>query len=169
MFYFQGIMWGLACIVLIYDDDVKIPYVKGENYSAPTSAKLAYTTIDKYPSELAIMGAISFCLTLVNIVCIFATAIIVLKVSQTIFCNDVMWSIRYNYSQTTFLSNVLSLWLSFFYFEDGEAGFSDILALIYQSTQCHITKTTIPFMLLRISEAKLFILCFMYDGNLYII
>jgi hypothetical protein len=34
---------------------------------------------------LAIIGTISFCLTLVNIVCIFAAAIIVLKVSLIIF------------------------------------------------------------------------------------
>lgn len=84
MFYFQGIMWGLACIFSIYDD-VKITYVKGENYSSPTSSMLTSTTMNRYPSELAIMGIISFCLTLVNIVCIFAAAIIVLKVSQTVF------------------------------------------------------------------------------------
>jgi hypothetical protein len=34
---------------------------------------------------LAIMGVISFCLTIVNIACIFSSAIIVLKVSQTVF------------------------------------------------------------------------------------
>jgi len=74
-------MWGLACIASIYDD-VKIEYVIGENYSIPTSAVLTSTTVKSYPSELAIMGIISFCLTLVNIVCIFAAAIIVLKVSK---------------------------------------------------------------------------------------
>jgi hypothetical protein len=83
MFYFQGMMWGLACIVLIYDD-YRIPYLKGENYTGPTSAKLTYTTMDRYPSELAIMGIISFCLTLVNIACIFSTAIVVLKASHSI-------------------------------------------------------------------------------------
>jgi hypothetical protein len=76
-------MWGLACIVLIYDD-VRIPHLKGENYTVPTAAKLTYTTLDRYPSELAIMGIISFCLTLVNIACIFITAIVVLKVSYSI-------------------------------------------------------------------------------------
>jgi hypothetical protein len=84
MFYFQGIMWGLACIFSIYDDD-KIAYVKGENYSSPNSSMLTSTTVNRYPSELVIMGIISFCLTLLNIVCIFAAAIIVLKVSQTVF------------------------------------------------------------------------------------
>jgi hypothetical protein len=84
MFYFQGIMWGLACIFSIYDD-VKIAYVTGENYSSPTSAMLTSTTVNRYPSELAIMGIISFCLTIINIVCIFAAAIIVLKVSQAVF------------------------------------------------------------------------------------
>jgi hypothetical protein len=84
MFYFQGIMWGLACIFSIYDD-VKIAYDKEENSSSPTSAMLTSTTVHRYPSELAIMGIISFCLTLINIVCIFAAAIIVLKVSQTPF------------------------------------------------------------------------------------
>jgi hypothetical protein len=76
-------MWGLACICLIYED-VKIPYLKGENYTGPTAAKLMYTTMDKYPSELAIMGIISLCLTLVNIACIFIAAIVVLKVSHSI-------------------------------------------------------------------------------------
>jgi hypothetical protein len=84
MFYFQGIMWGLACTVSIYDD-FKIAYVKGENYSSPNSATLTSTTVNRDPSELAIMGIISFCLTLINIVCIFSTAMIALKVSQTVF------------------------------------------------------------------------------------
>ena len=77
-------MWGLACIVSIYDDD-KIMYVKGENYSSPASATLTSTTVNRYPSDLALMGIISLSLTLINIVCIFSAAIIVLKVSQTIF------------------------------------------------------------------------------------
>lgn len=84
MFYFQGIMWGLACRIAA-SDGVKIAYIKGENYSSPTSAMLTSTTVNIYPSELAIMGIISFCLTLINIVCIFAAAIIVLKVSLTVF------------------------------------------------------------------------------------
>lgn len=84
VFYFQGIMWGLACIVSVYDE-VKVMYVNGKNYSSPTSATLTSTTMDRYPSDLAIIGIISFCLTLFNIVCIFSTAVIVLKVSQTVF------------------------------------------------------------------------------------
>jgi len=77
-------MWGLACIVSVYDDD-KIVYGKGKNYSSQTSATLISTTVNRYPSDLAVMGIISFCLTLINIVCIFSAAIIVLKVSQTVF------------------------------------------------------------------------------------
>ncbi|KAJ4427985.1 hypothetical protein ANN_23998 [Periplaneta americana] len=77
----QGIMWGMACIVLIYGD-IKIPYLKGENYTLPSAYKTVYTSKDRYPSELAIMGIISFCLTLINICCIFITAVVVLKIKE---------------------------------------------------------------------------------------
>jgi hypothetical protein len=156
MFYFQGLLWGLACIVAIYDD-VKIPYVKGENYTSPTSAKLTYTTMDSYPSDLAIMGIMSFCLTLVNIVCIFVTAIIVLKVSQTVFWDvtrcgliditltkhhfSVACCVHIQVSSTLKMENVCS---------------SDTLAPIYQCTRCHIPKTT---MLLRTPEVKSHVIC----------
>ncbi|XP_069687902.1 uncharacterized protein [Periplaneta americana] len=76
-----GIMWGMACIVLIYGD-IKIPYLKGENYTLPSAYKTVYTSKDRYPSELAIMGIISFCLTLINICCIFITAVVVLKIKE---------------------------------------------------------------------------------------
>ncbi|XP_063229188.1 uncharacterized protein LOC134534630 [Bacillus rossius redtenbacheri] len=74
-----GMMWGLATIVHIYPD-YKLPYVKGEPLNATSSFKMMYS--DHLPNELAAMGIISFCLTLVNICCIFITAIVVLKIKE---------------------------------------------------------------------------------------
>ncbi|PSN37428.1 hypothetical protein C0J52_19035 [Blattella germanica] len=42
----------------------------------------AVNCVNYVPSELAIMGIISFCLTLVNICCIFITAVVVLKIKE---------------------------------------------------------------------------------------
>ncbi|XP_046397742.1 uncharacterized protein LOC124164460 [Ischnura elegans] len=76
-----GMMWGLACNVLMYPDTVRIPYIEGESLANWTST---YEPLYSHyiPSELAILGCISFCLTLVNIACIFIAAIIVLKVKE---------------------------------------------------------------------------------------
>ncbi|KAJ9597350.1 hypothetical protein L9F63_011790, partial [Diploptera punctata] len=74
-----GIMWGLACIILIYGD-IKIPHLKGEAYFGKSKYQPLYS--DWRPTELAIMGIVSFCLTLINICCIFITAILVLKIKE---------------------------------------------------------------------------------------
>jgi len=74
-----GILWGLTLCKIGYGDKMKIPHIMGEAYSGPSAYKPLYS--DYLPYELVTLGIISFCLTLVNIGCIFITAIIVLKVS----------------------------------------------------------------------------------------
>nr|CAD7449755.1 unnamed protein product [Timema bartmani] len=61
--------------------EVKLPYVRGEPLdSNVTSYKMMYS--DHLPNELTAMGIISFCLTIINIACIFITALIVLKIKE---------------------------------------------------------------------------------------
>ena len=153
IFYFQGIMWGLACRVSVYDG-VTIAYVKEENYSSPTSATLTSTTVNRYPSELAIMGIISFCLTLINIFCIFAAAIIVLKVSLIIF-----WDVTHC-GLVDILVDKQHFWVTCHLHVQRlstvkvKTSSSDILAPIYQCMQCHIPEITVPFMLPRTPDVK---------------
>lgn len=72
-------LWGLTCIKIHYGDKMRFPYIQGEPYNGTTSA-FQHTYNDYLPFELVTMGAISFCLFLVNIGCIFITAVVVLKV-----------------------------------------------------------------------------------------
>lgn len=76
---FQGIYWALACIWLIYDG-VKIPHIKGEPYTGNSSYAFIYT--DYIPTEFFISGIVSGLLTIVNVICIFITAIVVLKIKE---------------------------------------------------------------------------------------
>ncbi|KAM8717817.1 hypothetical protein ACLKA7_004508 [Drosophila subpalustris] len=68
----SGLLWALACIYKIYenDDSLYADVVKSRNYSKNQA------------TELAIMGSISMCLTLSNILCIYVMGIIVLKIKQ---------------------------------------------------------------------------------------
>lgn len=76
---FQGLLWGLTCTKLIYGDKMKIPHIAGEPFNTTVTAyKPIY--FDDTPRELVTLGIISFCLTVVNIICIFITAMVVLKV-----------------------------------------------------------------------------------------
>lgn len=74
----QGLFWALGCIWLIYRP-IKMPHIKGESY---TNFNSSYTYIysDYLPVEFFCNGIISACLTFINVMCIFITAIIVLKV-----------------------------------------------------------------------------------------
>ncbi|KAG8224455.1 hypothetical protein J437_LFUL003178 [Ladona fulva] len=81
VFYLQGMMWGLACNVLMYPDTINIPYIPGDDLINRTTSYVPLYS-DYIPTELAILGCISFCLTLVNIACIFIAAIIVLKIKE---------------------------------------------------------------------------------------
>lgn len=75
----KGIFWALACIWMIYDD-VKIPHIKGEPYTGNSSYVPIYTNY--IPTEFLINGIVSGLLTVVNVICIFITAIIVLKIKE---------------------------------------------------------------------------------------
>ncbi|XP_071451867.1 uncharacterized protein [Hetaerina americana] len=77
-----GMMWGLACNVLMYPETVRIPHVEGDPLTANWTSSYEPIYSDYIPSELAVLGCISFCLTLVNIACIFIAAIIVLKIKE---------------------------------------------------------------------------------------
>ncbi|XP_043466444.1 uncharacterized protein LOC122501208 [Leptopilina heterotoma] len=75
-----GLFWALGCIWLIYRP-IKMPHIKGESYTDFNSSyKYVYT--DYLPVEFFCNGIISACLTFVNVVCIFITAIIVLKIKE---------------------------------------------------------------------------------------
>ncbi|XP_041986538.1 uncharacterized protein LOC121738506 isoform X2 [Aricia agestis] len=74
-----GLFWALACIWLLYPG-VKIPHIKGEPYSGNSSYEPLYH--DYLPIEFAVNGIVSCCLTIVNVICIFITAIIFLKIKE---------------------------------------------------------------------------------------
>lgn len=70
---------ALACIWLIYGDK-KIPHLKGEAYTGNSSYVPVYTNY--IPTEFLINGIVSALLTVVNVICIFITAIIILKIKE---------------------------------------------------------------------------------------
>ncbi|XP_055634798.1 uncharacterized protein LOC129774822 [Toxorhynchites rutilus septentrionalis] len=74
-----GLFWALACIWLIYED-IKIPHLKGEAYTGNSSYEFVYTNY--IPTEFLISGIVSGLLTVINVICIFITAIIVLKIKE---------------------------------------------------------------------------------------
>ncbi|XP_049862639.1 uncharacterized protein LOC126356028 isoform X2 [Schistocerca gregaria] len=61
----MGLLWALTCI--------------HSSYGSVPQVKMPHTYADHPVTELGIMGGISLCLTFVNIVCIFASAIVVLR------------------------------------------------------------------------------------------
>lgn len=67
----QGLLWAMSLVHLIYmDDDTRwTAVVKTSTYS------------NNQAVELAVLGVVSLCLTLVNIVCIFLAGVAVYKVS----------------------------------------------------------------------------------------
>ncbi|XP_012267637.2 uncharacterized protein LOC105692775 [Athalia rosae] len=75
-----GLFWALGCIWLIYKP-VKIPHIKGESYTDLNSS-YSYVYTEYLPLEFFCNGIISACLTFVNVICIFITAIIVLKIKE---------------------------------------------------------------------------------------
>ncbi|OAD61381.1 hypothetical protein WN48_01773 [Eufriesea mexicana] len=75
-----GLFWALGCIWLIYRP-IKMPHMKGESYT-DYNTSYAYVYTDYLPVEFFCNGIISACLTFVNVMCIFITAIIVLKVKE---------------------------------------------------------------------------------------
>ncbi|XP_020286419.1 uncharacterized protein LOC109856023 [Pseudomyrmex gracilis] len=75
-----GLFWALGCIWLIYRP-IKMPHIKGESYTNFTTA-YTYIYSDYLPVEFFCNGIISACLTFINVMCIFITAIIVLKIKE---------------------------------------------------------------------------------------
>nr|XP_033320981.1 uncharacterized protein LOC117217466 [Megalopta genalis] len=75
-----GLFWALGCIWLIYRP-VKIPHIKGESYT-DYNTSYTYVYTDYLPVEFFCNGIISACLTFINVICIFITAIIVLKIKE---------------------------------------------------------------------------------------
>lgn len=71
--------WALACIIQIYPD-AKIPHLQGESYTGPSNYKPFYTNY--MPVEFVICGIVSGLLTVINVMCIFITAILVLKIKE---------------------------------------------------------------------------------------
>ncbi|CAB3220103.1 unnamed protein product [Arctia plantaginis] len=74
-----GLYWALACIWLLYPG-IKIPHIKGEPYTGNSSYQPLYH--DYLPIEFAVNGIVSCCLTIVNVICIFITAILFLKIKE---------------------------------------------------------------------------------------
>jgi hypothetical protein len=66
---------------LIYDDK-KIPHIKGELYTNRSDTAYVPIYTSYIPVEFFINGIISALLTVVNVICIFITAIIVLKIKE---------------------------------------------------------------------------------------
>ncbi|XP_064548099.1 uncharacterized protein LOC135435123 isoform X2 [Drosophila montana] len=74
-----GLFWSMACIWLIYPEK-RIPHLKNEAMNSTSAYPFLYT--DYLPTEFLINGIVSACLTVVNVICIFITAIIVLKIKE---------------------------------------------------------------------------------------
>ncbi|XP_073824002.1 uncharacterized protein [Musca autumnalis] len=74
-----GLFWALACIWLIYPG-TRIPHIKGEAMNETSTYPFLYT--DYLPTEFLINGIVSCLLTVINVICIFITAIIVLKIKE---------------------------------------------------------------------------------------
>ncbi|XP_053980489.1 uncharacterized protein LOC128877317 [Hylaeus volcanicus] len=75
-----GLFWALGCIWLIYRP-IKMPHIKGESYTNYNTSYV-YVYTDYLPVEFFCNGIISACLTFINVMCIFITAIIVLKIKE---------------------------------------------------------------------------------------
>ncbi|KAI4494019.1 hypothetical protein M0802_009286 [Mischocyttarus mexicanus] len=75
-----GLFWALGCIWLIYRP-IKMPHIKGESYTDFNSSYV-YVYTDYLPVEFFCNGIISACLTFINVMCIFITAIMVLKIKE---------------------------------------------------------------------------------------
>lgn len=75
----QGLFWALACNYMMYDN-IKLPHIKGEPFTGNSSYVPIYTNY--MPTEFLINGIVSGLLTVVNVMCIFITAIIVLKIKE---------------------------------------------------------------------------------------
>lgn len=85
----QGLFWSLSCTWLLKTSaggnftlpGTKIPHLKGEPFHGNRSAYEPMYT-DYMPVEFFVSGIVSCLLTVVNVMCIFITAIAVLKIKE---------------------------------------------------------------------------------------
>ncbi|KAF4528517.1 hypothetical protein B566_EDAN016948 [Ephemera danica] len=80
-----GLLWALAVIELLRATSDPYHYLSHdleERLNSTDPAKPTYFYSDYKPAELAALGAVSLCLTLLNIACIFVAGIIVLKADE---------------------------------------------------------------------------------------
>ncbi|KAF7996598.1 hypothetical protein HCN44_002244 [Aphidius gifuensis] len=75
-----GLFWALACIWIVRKK-IKMPHIKGESFN-DLNTSYVYVYSKSLPIEFVCNGAISACLTFVNVICIFISAIIVLKIKE---------------------------------------------------------------------------------------
>ncbi|BFF94889.1 uncharacterized protein DMAD_12408 [Drosophila madeirensis] len=68
----SGLLWALACIYKFFenDDSLYVDVIKSRKYS------------ENQAKELAVLGSISMCLTLSNVLCVYSVGILVLKVKE---------------------------------------------------------------------------------------
>ncbi|XP_017075335.2 uncharacterized protein LOC108110703 [Drosophila eugracilis] len=68
----SGLLWAVACIYKFFehDDSLYVDVIKSRRYS------------DNQAKELAVLGAISMCLTLSNVLCVYLMGILVLKIKE---------------------------------------------------------------------------------------
>ncbi|KAH8249033.1 hypothetical protein KR032_005328 [Drosophila birchii] len=68
----SGLLWAVACIYKLFenDDSLYVDVIKSRRYS------------DNQAKELAVLGSISMCLTLTNVLCVYLMGILVLKVKE---------------------------------------------------------------------------------------
>lgn len=68
----SGLLWAVACIYKLFenDDSLYVDVIKSRRYS------------DNQAKELAVLGGISMCLTLSNVLCVYLMGILVLKVKE---------------------------------------------------------------------------------------
>ncbi|XP_037709726.1 uncharacterized protein LOC119547096 isoform X2 [Drosophila subpulchrella] len=68
----SGLLWAVACIYKFFehDDSLYVDVIKTRRYS------------DNQAKELAVLGGISMCLTLSNVLCVYLMGILVLKIKE---------------------------------------------------------------------------------------
>lgn len=68
----SGLLWALACIYKLFerDDSKYTNVIKSNSYS------------DNQATELAILGCLSLCLTISNVICVYLMGILVLKIKE---------------------------------------------------------------------------------------
>ncbi|XP_047993379.1 uncharacterized protein LOC125231843 [Leguminivora glycinivorella] len=93
-----GLLWAMALVHLIFADD--------QNFTG--IVKSSYYSNDA-PTELAILGLVSLCLTLINIACLFLSGVAVYKIKEVcpLDGRDILWWRANRQSQRSSKRNIL--------------------------------------------------------------